>query len=154
MELGLEGKSVVVTGAAAGIGLATVQLFAAEGARVVAVDVDVAGLADVDAGAGEIRPLQADLSTAEGATASIEAAVSAFGTIDVLVNNVGIGPTREGFLQIPDEEWQRVFDLNFFSMVRCSRAGTTVASAQSSKYLPVMPATSGEAASSTEVAAP
>jgi NAD(P)-dependent dehydrogenase (short-subunit alcohol dehydrogenase family) len=122
MDLGLDGKSVVVTGAGAGIGLATVKLFAAEGARVVGADLDVESLQGIDAGPGEIRPLQADLSTADGATKAIQGTVDAFGRIDVLVNNVGIGPTREGFLDISDDEWQRVFTLNFFSMVRCARA--------------------------------
>ncbi|MEU7650815.1 SDR family NAD(P)-dependent oxidoreductase [Micromonospora taraxaci] len=52
----------------------------------------------------------------------VDAALSTYGRLDVLVNNVGAGSARSGFLNVDDAEWARVFDMTFFSAVRTSRA--------------------------------
>jgi NAD(P)-dependent dehydrogenase (short-subunit alcohol dehydrogenase family) len=89
----LDGKVAVVTGAARGIGRATLELFAAEGAHVVATDLDAETLA---ATAAEVSPdvvtVTGDVSVEDDARAMIEAAVSSFGRIDVLVANAGVIP--------------------------------------------------------------
>lgn len=118
METGLEGKSVVVTGAGAGIGLATVKMFVDEGAKVTGGDLDLSELEGLDS----VQAVEVDLGTKEGAEKLIAAAVEEFGTVDCLVNNVGIAPTREGFLEITDEDWDRTLAVNYFSMLRCARA--------------------------------
>jgi NAD(P)-dependent dehydrogenase (short-subunit alcohol dehydrogenase family) len=91
-------SSVVITGAASGIGRACVELFAGRGFGVVAVDVDEAGLAELvglpgQAGPAPIVPLVGDVSREETGTAMVQAALERFGRLDVAVLNAGIGGT-------------------------------------------------------------
>ena len=122
MELNLENKVALVTGASKGIGLAVVRALAREGARVVAgsrtTTTELAAVRD----AYDVTVVTVDLATADGPGSLIKSAVDRHGSIDVLVNNVGIASPRTGFLDIDDAEWQRVFDLTFFSAVRATRA--------------------------------
>ena len=122
MELNLEGKVVVVTGASKGIGLAIVNAFGRQGARVVAGSRTTSAELDAARAAHGVTAVTVDLGTADGPAALIKAAVDHHGRIDVLVNNVGAASPRSGFLQVGDDEWQRVFELTFFSAVRASRA--------------------------------
>ena len=85
----LEGKVAVVTGAARGIGRATLEVFLAEGAQVVATDLDGTTLAEVE---GDVMTVVGDVSDEDDARAMIDAAVSAYGRIDVLVANAGVIP--------------------------------------------------------------
>lgn len=119
MDLELDDKVVVITGAGSGIGLATAQAFLGEGARVVGGDLETG---PVDALGGQALGVSVDLGTDAGARALVKAALDAHGRIDVLVNNVGIAPYREGFLHVDDEGWRQVLDVNFMSVVRTSRA--------------------------------
>ena len=85
----LDGKVAVITGAARGIGRATLEVFLAEGARVVATDLDATTLAEV---AGDAVTVVGDVSVEDDARAMIEAAISAYGRVDVLVANAGVIP--------------------------------------------------------------
>lgn len=122
---GLAGRSVFLTGAATGIGMAALDAFTREEARVVAVDIQAEALAAhvTEAGTGAlVTQVQADLSTAEGVASAIAAGREALGGCpDILVNNVGAGRLNT-FETITDEAFHRTFELNFFSMVRITRA--------------------------------
>lgn len=120
METGLEGKTIVVTGAGAGIGLATARMLREEGAHVVAADLDVAAI--VDAGDDHLVPFVADLGEADSPARAVELAVARYGRVDGLVNNVGIAPLRTGFQEITDADWTTTFNMNLFCMLRASRA--------------------------------
>lgn len=126
MQTNLKGARVFVTGGATGIGRETALGFAREGAHVVLMDIDAKGLAAtaeaaVSAG-GQASVVAADLSTGEGVSAAIEAALtSSGGAVDVLVNNVGSGAVRT-FDELSDEAWDRTMSLNFMSYVRTCRA--------------------------------
>jgi NAD(P)-dependent dehydrogenase (short-subunit alcohol dehydrogenase family) len=110
------GLAAIVTGGASGIGAATAALLLARGARVAVLD-RAAGQAASDAR----LELVADVTDAASVRAAIDAAAHAFGGVDVVVNNAGIGAI--GTVEDnPDEEWARVFDVNVFGMVRVSRA--------------------------------
>ena len=95
----LKGKVAVVTGAASGIGRATALRFAAEGARLVVNDVDAARLetlrASIAAAGGEVRAVVGDVSKSEDAEAMVDAAVTTFGRLDVMVANAGIIPEMD-----------------------------------------------------------
>jgi NAD(P)-dependent dehydrogenase (short-subunit alcohol dehydrogenase family) len=121
MDYGLAGKVVVITGAGSGIGLATAQAFVTEGASVVAGDLEPGGLAQV-AGPGRVTVVTVDLARAEGPATLVDTALRVHGRVDVLVNNVGIAPYRQGFLDVTDEDWRATLDVNFLSMVRACRA--------------------------------
>ncbi len=122
MDLQLEGKSALVSGSTAGIGLAIATALAGEGARVI---VNGRTQARVDAAvreSGAAQGFAADLSTEAGARALIER----FPEVDILVNNLGIFEPKP-FEQISDDDWRRFFDVNVLSGVRLSR-----------HYLPLM----------------
>src|SRR5262245_61946282 len=87
------GKSVVVTGAGSGFGEAMATRFAQEGASVIVADIDAARAdrvaAVIVAADGKARSVRTDVSSAEAVRAMIDAAVSTFGGLDVLINNAG-----------------------------------------------------------------
>jgi NAD(P)-dependent dehydrogenase (short-subunit alcohol dehydrogenase family) len=116
MDLQLKGKTALVTGSTAGIGLAIATTLAQEGASVI---VNGRTQVRVDAAirtSGATNGIAADLATAEGARTVIEK----FPEVDILVNNVGIFEPK-AFEDIPDEDWLRFFQVNVLSGVRLSR---------------------------------
>jgi 3-oxoacyl-[acyl-carrier protein] reductase len=115
MDLGLHDRVCVVTGSTGGIGLATVRLLVAEGARVV-----TSGRSHAP-NAGESLHVSADLSAPDAPAELIAAATGAFGRVDVLVNNVGTAYITS-FEQVSDEEWEEMWQLNVMSYVRAIRA--------------------------------
>ncbi len=108
--------SVIVTGAAAGIGAAIADKFLAQGANVVAVD--RAGMADAH---DNRLNLTADLADPEAPARIVEAALARFGRVDVLVNNAGIGGSR-AVLDSDDAGWARILDVNLSAAFRMARA--------------------------------
>ena len=115
MDLGLNGKACLVTGSTAGIGLETARLLVAEGARVA-----TNGRGDPP-GIGEALHLHADLSEPDAPATIVEATVQSLGGLDVLVNNVGFA-VRARFEEVPDEDWDSMWQLNVMSYVRAIRA--------------------------------
>jgi NAD(P)-dependent dehydrogenase (short-subunit alcohol dehydrogenase family) len=107
----LTGRAAVITGAAKGIGRATAELFAAEGARLVVTDVDGPALeraAEALAADGaEVRAVLGDVAEADDARRMIGEAVTAYGRIDVVVANAGIIPLHT-ILDATPEDWDRV----------------------------------------------
>ncbi|MFI6319621.1 SDR family NAD(P)-dependent oxidoreductase [Nonomuraea sp. NPDC050556] len=121
MDLNLNGKVAVVTGASKGIGLSITRTLLAEGAHVVAVSRKFApGLE------GAVH-VAVDLMDPEAPGQAIERAVAEFGGLDVLVNNAGGPPPgvslpRSSFMDATDEEWRLMYEFNLFSAVRAIRA--------------------------------
>ena len=122
MELGLQGRTAVVTGASRGIGLAIVQALVAEGVTV------IAGARTTSPELSALRPMvrivEVDLADRYGPAQLVEPA----GTqIDILVNNVGSAPARTGgFLSVTDEDWQSSLTLNLLAAVRATRSALPV----------------------------
>lgn len=122
MQLGLEGKVAVVTGASRGIGLAVTRALTSEGAHVVAGARTSSAELDALVGTGTAESVAVDLSTPSG-PADLAAAALAHGKIDILINNVGAAhPRLGGFLTITDEDWTASLNLNLMAAVRMTRA--------------------------------
>jgi NAD(P)-dependent dehydrogenase (short-subunit alcohol dehydrogenase family) len=107
----LAGRSALITGAASGIGQATVERFTAEGARVVAADANGDGLAAAFGGRDGIVTVTGDVSSEQDAARMAAATADAFGQIDALVNCAGIA-RYTNFLELSLAEWQLVQDVN------------------------------------------
>ena len=122
MELDLKDKVAVVTGASKGIGLAVVKVLSRESVRVVVGSRSMTPELKELIESHGVTVVTVDLATVNGPSILINSAAKKHGKIDVLVNNVGVASPRSGFLGISDDEWQRVFNLTFFSAVRSSRA--------------------------------
>ncbi len=109
-------KVVVVTGAGSGIGKSVVQKFAAEGARIVAGEIDSARLDDlvkeISASGASIKGVLANVSKAEDGVKLIDTALSEFGGLDILVNNAGIMDAMTPVGDLTDELWSRVLGVN------------------------------------------
>ncbi|MER5185352.1 oxidoreductase [Streptomyces sp. NPDC002896] len=122
MDLELKDKVAVVTGASKGIGLAVTEALGREGARVVVGSRTESPELTALRERYDIVFVSVDLAEPHGAGRLVQAAADRHGRIDVLVNNLGVTKPRTSFVDIDDAEWQRVFDLTFFSAVRASRA--------------------------------
>jgi NAD(P)-dependent dehydrogenase (short-subunit alcohol dehydrogenase family) len=120
MDLALREKSIVVTGASRGIGLATVRALLDEGAQVIGIARSATDEIDALAADTRFRFVAADLADA----IRIDELRAELGDrIDVLVNNVGSAPPRPGgFATITDDDWLRTFQLNTLATVRVTRA--------------------------------
>jgi NAD(P)-dependent dehydrogenase (short-subunit alcohol dehydrogenase family) len=120
MDLFLNGRTAIVTGASRGIGLAVTRGLAAEGVHVTAGARKSSAELDELAGAGLVRVVEVDLADPGGPTALVAAAGD---RIDILVNNVGAAPARPGgFGEITDQDWQASLTLNLMAAVRTTRA--------------------------------
>jgi NAD(P)-dependent dehydrogenase (short-subunit alcohol dehydrogenase family) len=112
----LKGKVALITGAASGIGRATAELFAQEGAVVVVADVtDAAGQAVADAicaKGGRASFIHADVSHERDVEAMVHVALAEYGRLDVLFNNAGIEGDQAPITEITDEAWERIIRIN------------------------------------------
>ena len=120
----LEEKVALVTGGGAGIGRAIAETFAREGAHVVIADRDGEGARATADGIvkanGSARADVVDVTSTDGVKALMAAIGEAFGRLDVLVNNAGVGE-RSDFRHLSDEAWDRVWATNLDGTVRCAR---------------------------------
>jgi NAD(P)-dependent dehydrogenase (short-subunit alcohol dehydrogenase family) len=104
----MQGRKVLITGGASGIGLATARRFVAEGAKVAVLDRDAKALAALD---GEFFSTITDVTDQPGVHAGVEKAATALGGLDGLVNAAGVSPFRT-FADMTLEEWRRVLSVN------------------------------------------
>jgi 3-oxoacyl-[acyl-carrier protein] reductase len=121
MDLGLRDRVCVVTGSTGGIGLATAQFLAAEGARVAIVGRDSTRVESAWQTAGAALGIVADLAESAAAEAVVGEATTSLGEVDCLVNNVGVAYQAD-FDQVTDDQWDEMWQLNVMSFVRAIRA--------------------------------
>ena len=120
----LNGKIAVISGAASrrGIGLATARLFAAHGARVAILDLDLNAAHEAAASLGDGHlGLRCDVTDSEACNSSVAKVMDQFGGVDVLINNAGITePVKT--LHIDSRGWQRIIDVNLKGVLLLSQA--------------------------------
>jgi NAD(P)-dependent dehydrogenase (short-subunit alcohol dehydrogenase family) len=114
----LEGRRAIVTGAASGIGRASAELFAAEGARVLAVDVPSSKL---DLSTAGVVCLAMDITRDEAPGAIVARAAAEFGGLDILFNNAGVSAATPA-ADMTDEAWDRIQAVNLRATFRLTRA--------------------------------
>ncbi len=157
-----DGRSVIVTGGALGIGGGVSRAFASAGANVTVMDVDdeagEALVAEITSQGGNAQYISADAGTVDGCRATVEAAIEEYGGVDVVINNVGIQPPSSyvDAVDLPEEEWDRIINVNLrsrFLMAKYSipsmreRGGGVIISTASVQGLLSMPFVSAYAAS-------
>jgi len=115
----LKDKVAIVTGAAAGIGEATALFFSDLGAKVVALDRDGEGAKSVAARIDGLA-IEADMRNRASLETAVNRTLAKFGRIDILINNAGIYP-RQPFLDITDEQWDEMHDVNLKGTFRMAQ---------------------------------
>ncbi len=116
----LKDKVAIVTGAASGFGTGIVERFAAEGAKVVCADLNGAGARKVanklnDAG-GTATAAEADVTSSEQVKAMVETAVGSYGGLDIIVNNAGMPQRNRPMLDVDEETFDQIFNVNCKSL--------------------------------------
>lgn len=116
----LNNRVAVITGAATGIGHAAAGLFAEEGAHVLAVGLPGTGLADAHADIERIQTLEQDITARDAPAVIVAAAIDAFGQLDIVVNNAGVG-ANVMIEDLDDAEFDRQYEVNLKAQFRISR---------------------------------
>ena len=121
----LEGKVALVTGGGSGIGKATALLFTQEGARVMIADYVAEGAREVvqmikDEG-GEAAFVKADVSRSVDVQDMIKTTINTYGTFDILFNNAGVQQQLASTVDTPEEEWDRVININLKGVFLCMK---------------------------------
>jgi len=126
----LKGKSAIVTGAGAGMGKAIAMLFAAEGAKVAASDIDQQALdavvAEIQSAGGTATGVLADVAKEADVRHLVDTTVKLYGSVDVLVNNAGIMDNFIPAGEVSNEQWERVLGINLNGPFYASRAALQV----------------------------
>ncbi len=126
MDLGLRDRVALIGGASQGLGRASAEALAAEGARVALVarraDATAAAARDIAAAHGvDTLAITADLAEPDACERAVRECVASFGRIDVLVANAG-GPPAGAIDALDDDQWRRAFELTFLTTIRLARA--------------------------------
>ena len=124
----LADKTALITGAGSGMGRLAAQMFAREGAQVIATDLAEAPLQEtvalVKAAGGTIIGIRADVTSAAEVKRAVEEGVRAFGRLNVLYNNAGIFPDEDGSLvDLEESVYERVLDVNLRGVYLCCKFG-------------------------------
>ncbi|TVP83669.1 MAG: 3-ketoacyl-ACP reductase [Alkalicoccus sp.] len=121
----LSGKKALITGASRGIGRATALALAAEGVHLGLTATSEKSLEGITRELEEkeavFAAVAADVSSEEEASSAVKSLEEELGTFDIVINNAGVG-TRGDFMDIPSEEWQRVFQTNVMGIVHITQA--------------------------------
>jgi NAD(P)-dependent dehydrogenase (short-subunit alcohol dehydrogenase family) len=121
MDLRLDGKRVVLTAGAAGIGRVTLQAFVEAGARVVTCDVDQAALDRLRGEVPTVPAIRADVAEADDVDRLFALAEEQLGGLDVLINNAGIAGPTGPIEEILPEDWRRCIEVNLTGQYLCAR---------------------------------
>ena len=125
MDLGLKGKTAIVTGAASNIGRMIALTLAAEGANIVIADIDEEGAKGVakecEAKGVKALPVKTDVTSQESVEAMVKKADDTFGRIDVLVNDAAIFITKV-FLETEKPAWDKQINVNYYGTIYCCKA--------------------------------
>jgi 3-oxoacyl-[acyl-carrier protein] reductase len=155
MDLGLRDRACIVTGASRGIGRATGQMLAAEGAAVLLVARSEDSLREVaatchDAG-GRVGAFPADVTAPDGGRRVVEECLSRWGRLDAIVNNAGTSSVRS-LEELTDAEWQEQWELHVMAPMRMMRAGAPVMAQNGWGRIVNVCSSSGKRPSKTNVA--
>ncbi len=122
----LQNQVAIITGAASGLGKAIVMLYASEGARVVASDIDEEGLntlkKEVSAKNGTVTTVIANMAKSEDIEKMVKVALDTYGTVDILVNNAGIMDNFYPAAEVTDQLWDRVMAINVTGPLKAMRS--------------------------------
>ena len=134
----LQDKVVIVTGASSGIGRAITQLFAREGATVIAFArrkerlEELAQESSASGDAGIIVAFEGDVTSAESIGSVVKYAADTYGKLDILVNNAGIMDNMVPAADVTDELWDQIFEVNTKSVMRTTRSALAIMLSQKS----------------------
>ena len=119
-------KTVLITGAAVGIGRAAAIKFAQGGANLVLTDINIKALEsvkeEIETYTKNVLTIQCDVSDEERVYATVKEAESVFGKIDILINNAALWRCWAPFTDIPSDEWRKFIDVNIMGVVYCTKA--------------------------------